>query len=270
MGKSSQNFDTSGHEYNREQFMVLQYLKNMHTCLPVKVLKAYPRPPGSAKANKSGIMGVVDVKIMVEQIDNEEKLIETNTLYCLPYFRAQGGICAFVVDPEPGDYGFALFCERDISKFKRQQIPNVPDTYRMFDQADGLYVGGILNKPPKIYVQVHPTKGVIIEGLDQQVKVNTTGDCFTYCNNATVNAMGSCNISGNGGVHLNPPTAGNITAAGNCCCAGSCSSDYSDSCCGVTPSGNMCCGGSSGSCAFGATTNCMKFDDVTQNLKIRV
>ncbi len=88
--------------------------------------------------------------------------------------------------------------------------------------------------------------------------ISTTGDITAYCNNFEVSAMGSVNISGNGGVSLNPPGAAKVTASGKVCCAGSCSSDYKDACCSCKPStsdptkAKMCC---NGSCSSTARTN---------------
>lgn len=177
MGKSSQNYETSGHPWNRDQFMVYQYLKNrVHTCSIVQVTEVFPMPPGAAVGDKAG---VVNVKLMLEQEDNEGNLIETMKLYNLPYVRYQGGPCAVVVDPEPDTFGIAIFCERDISKFKRRQEPNTPNSQRMFDQADGIYLGGILNKPPTIYLRIDKTAGVIVECGGLPFKVNSPDAYFS-------------------------------------------------------------------------------------------
>lgn len=173
MGRSSQTPETSGHEFNRWQFMVSQYLKsNVHTALPVKVKEVYPTPPGIPEKDR---IGFVDVELAIEQVDNEEELIETKPLWNLPYSRIQGGHCGLVIDPEPDDWGWALFCERDISKWKRSLEKCMPDTMRTYDQADGIYLGGILNKKPKLYVQIHPELGIVIETDDKNLTVHVGG-----------------------------------------------------------------------------------------------
>lgn len=174
MGRSARTIETAGSEAARRDFQIEQWMKEVHTALPVRVLEAFPQEPGDAGGDKAGF---VHVELMIDQMDNEDRKIDTRTLYNLPYLRAQGGVCAFVVDPEPGDLGFAVFCERDISIFKRTLEKCLPDSLRMFSQSDGIYVGGILNKPPKLYVHIHPEKGVIVETDEKNLTLRCGGDC---------------------------------------------------------------------------------------------
>lgn len=146
---------------------------------------------------------------------------------------------------------------------------------RMHHMTDGICFPGIITKPFR--VPKYNTEAIEIRNKDRtcffsmnqncNITIQTTGNISTYCNNATVSAMSSVNISGNGGVYINESSASTVTSNGNCCCAGSCSSNYRDSCCGVTQQGNMCC---NGACSPGATSNCMRIDDVTGNLKLRI
>lgn len=186
MPKASQNLETTNAEANQIEFAIKQWVKkNMHTAIPVQVEAVYPEKPGTVTEQER--VGRLDVKLAIEQKDNEGKLVETKVLYNLPYFRYQGGHCAFVVDPKKGDWGWAIFCERDISKWKRQRVKDKPDTYRLFDQGDGIYVGGIRNDPPKMYVQIHEEKGVII---------NCGGKPFLLynCEKADIEVKGQTNI----------------------------------------------------------------------------
>lgn len=185
MGKCAQTYETSCSETGRRDFQIEQWMKHVHTALPVRVVNVFPEVPGDVAGDKTGF---VHVKLMIEQMDNDGNKIDTDIVYNLPYFRVQGGTCAVVVDPQIGDLGFAVFCERDISIFKRTRNAALPESNRMFTQSDGLYVGGILNKPPKIYVHLHPEKGVIIETDEKNLTLNCGKDCgVTIKGKQTVN-----------------------------------------------------------------------------------
>jgi|GEM_PF-482355 hypothetical protein len=179
MARSGQHYDTSNNDTNAVAFFFEQRLKNLHTALPVRVLEVFPQNPGPEKRGPYGT-GFVNVTLEIDQVDNEDKAIKTQPAYNLPYSRIQGGECALVIDPKPGDVGWAIFCERDISKFKRTRRRSLPDSLRMHSQADGIYLGGILNVQPRLYIQVREDGGVVIECDDQDLTVN--------CAKAVVNA----------------------------------------------------------------------------------
>lgn len=184
------------------------------------------------------------------------------------------------------DEGLIIFADRMIDEFVEKGECQPPECCgadnkttepRAHSLTDAIFVPGIISKPKA--VPNWSTEAIEIRNRDRtcffsmnkncNITIQTTGNTSTYCKNAEVNATGAVDISGRGGVNINPPSAASVTSKGNCCCAGSCSPTYKDGCCGVSPAGNMCCGGSSGSCASGATTNCMKFDDIAKALKIR-
>jgi hypothetical protein len=106
--------------------------------------------------------GYVDVMPLVCQIDNFHNTLSPYTLYHLPYSRIQGGIAALVIDPQPGDIGLAVFAKRDSSRVKPGQAEPVgPGSFRCFDQADGFYIGGFLNKAPESWLEIDPVSGDI-------------------------------------------------------------------------------------------------------------
>lgn len=202
----------------------------------------------------------------------------------VPYVQKVGLLITLPI--AKGDEGLIVFSDRMIDNFVEKggfQPPeccgadNQTTEPRAHSLTDAIFIPGVITKPNA--VKNWNNEALEIRNKDRtcyfsmnkncNITIQTNGNTSTYCANAEVNATGAVNVSGRGGVHINPPSAANVTSKGNCCCAGSCSNNYSDSCCGVTPSGNMCCGGSGGSCASGATSNCMTFDDITKNLKIR-
>ena len=53
-----------------------------------------------------------------------------------------------LIDPTQGDIGLAIFADRDISSVRANRAQANPGSYRRFDMADGVYIGGILNGMP--------------------------------------------------------------------------------------------------------------------------
>jgi phage baseplate assembly protein gpV len=100
-------------------------------------------------------VGFVDVTPLVNQIDGSQPANPTPhvTIYGLPYLRMQGGANAVILDPQPGDIGIAVFASRDLSKVKSTKTQANPGSYRQYDFADGMYLGGMLNGAPTQYVQ---------------------------------------------------------------------------------------------------------------------
>lgn len=99
-------------------------------------------------------VGTVDVQIMVHQQDGAGRTTPHGTLYGLPYFRLQGGSRAIICDPAVGDIGAAIICGRDISGVKSTRDEAAPGSFRQYDYADGLYLGGYLNATPDTYVRL--------------------------------------------------------------------------------------------------------------------
>ena len=108
--------------------------------------------------------GEVNVQPLVNQIDGSGNVTPHGTVYSLPYFRLQGGTSAIILDPVAGDIGVAVFCDRDISSVKRSKAQANPGSRRMFDMADGLYLGGFLNAIPVQFLQFNST-GVTVKDI---------------------------------------------------------------------------------------------------------
>ena len=181
MPKSAQTYETPQHPFNQMDFMVRRLLNDVHTSLPCEVMECFPLLPGEEKANRDGIMGLVHVNLMIDQIDNEGNKIETQTIYNVPYGRLQAGTCAIVLDPVKGDRGWLQFAERDISTYKNTGERSLPASDRMLTQSDCWYFPGVLNKPPKVYIRLDQERGIIIEGDDRPIRIHTRGDMFTHC-----------------------------------------------------------------------------------------
>lgn len=168
-----------GDEYGAISFVIQQALARLGTSTVVRVV---------AVTNAGGLapVGFVDVQPLVNQLDGAGNSVPHAVLHNLPYFRLQGGADAVILDPKVGDLGIAVFASRDISAVKASKGQANPGSWRSFDMADGLYVGGLLNGTPVQYVQftaeginvVSPSKVTItapqIEGnATEQFSINS-------------------------------------------------------------------------------------------------
>jgi hypothetical protein len=123
-------------------------------------------------SNSGGLSpsGTVTVIPLVNQMTGNRLAVSHGPIYNVPYLRIQGGTNAVILDPAVGDIGLCGFCSRDISSVKKAAAQAIaasttllaqnptepgltPGSYRMFDWADGVYIGACLNGTPVQYVQ---------------------------------------------------------------------------------------------------------------------
>ncbi len=138
---------TRSSDTNALQFLFQQLMSGKWTATLVRVI---------AVTNTGAVVpvGFVDVNPMVHQIDGDGTNVTPHGVISdIPYFRYQGGLNAIILDPEVGDIGIMVCASRDISAVKASKAPNVPGSFRTFDPADGLYIGGFLNAVPTQYVR---------------------------------------------------------------------------------------------------------------------
>jgi phage baseplate assembly protein gpV len=133
-------------QYNQIAFIVQQLLSKVQTATLVRV---------DACTNEGDLspVGFVNVTPLVNQIDGNGNPTPHITIYNVPYLRMQGGTNAIILDPQVGDIGLAVFTSRDISKVKSTKAQANPGSFRQYDFADGLYVGGMLNGIPQQYIR---------------------------------------------------------------------------------------------------------------------
>lgn len=135
----------SATEFAQLSFIVQQALSRVQTLTLVRIVSC---------SNDGGIVpvGTVTVQPLVNLMSGDRVAFKHEQLYKLPYLRVQGGANAVIIDPQPGDLGLAGFCSRDISVVKATKKEANPGSFRQFDYADGIYIGGCLNGVPEQYV----------------------------------------------------------------------------------------------------------------------
>ena len=180
-------------EYNVYVFIIQQMLKKLQTATLVKV-KAVTNSGADAA------VGFVDVQPLVNQTAGTGESIEHKTIYNIPYFRMQGGANAVILDPQVDDIGIALFASRDISTVKKTKAAAPPASFRTFDWADGLYLGGVLNGVPTQFVQFNssgitvssPTKIVLAA---PEIDINGSTAVKITTPTADIEASTKCTIN---------------------------------------------------------------------------
>jgi GpV Apex motif len=126
--------------------------------------------------NSGGVVpaGTVNATVLVNIVTVDRTAIPHGTINNIPYSRAQGGSSAIILDPAPQDIGIALFCSRDISIVKKTMAQANPGSYRMFDWADGLYIGGFLNGSPTTFIQFDGNGNINLKTPSGVVTINGT------------------------------------------------------------------------------------------------
>ncbi len=175
--KGNRSFTSGNSSYNALDFFIRTTLNGMiNTAIPVRV---------ESVELTEGKAGFVSVLPLIQQYDGFENVIESKIIYKLPYVRLQGGRAALIVDPKVGDVGVAIFSQQDISKLSN--IPQKPASFRSFSMADGIYLGGIINDAPEVYIEIDDSgiikikaeNKIIIESEYVEInadKVNVRGD----------------------------------------------------------------------------------------------
>ncbi|MFL9904281.1 oxidoreductase [Paraburkholderia fungorum] len=137
--------NSAASDFNAQSFMVWSILARVRTMQLVKIVGV---------TNNGGVspVGFVDLIPLVNQTDGAGNAEPHATIYHCPYFRLQGGDNAIIIDPQVHDIGWAGFADRDISSAVANKGQANPGSRRMFDMADAVYFGGMLNGAPTQYI----------------------------------------------------------------------------------------------------------------------
>lgn len=209
-----QGLTDANSQFNQQHFLVWQILGRVQTIAVVIVKAVRPSAAGAMTAES----GVVDIQPLVRQIDGQGKTTPHGIINNIPYFRLQGGANAVVVDPEVGDIGIALMANRDISAVKKSKAEAAPGSYRKFDWADGIYLGGILGKEPTQLVQflsdgvkLSDKNGNVLQMGESGITVNGV----LFSRNRDVTNVHDLGVEGGAAVTGNVTVHGAVTADGD-------------------------------------------------------
>lgn len=127
-------------------FIAQQLISRICTTTLVKVVKV---------SNDGGLSaaGLIDVQPLVNQVDSTGKPVPHAVIFNIPYLRMQGGTNAIILDPKVGDIGYVGFGSHDLSGVIASKAQANPASFRRFDLADAVYIGGVLNGVPEQYIR---------------------------------------------------------------------------------------------------------------------
>ena len=191
-------------EYSVISFIVRQLINKISTLIPVKIVSVHAQG-GVAPA------GTVDVQPLVALLDGAGNASQHGIVYGLPYLRLQSGTTAIIMDPVPGDIGFIVCADHDISAVKSTGAAANPGSRRRFSLSDGIYFGGFLGPTPKQYIQISSTGLTLADSSGNTISTGPTGITLSGTN---IIVSGNLQLTGaiqgaNGATY-----SGNITTTG--------------------------------------------------------
>lgn len=135
------NSSTDASEFNIVDFIVKAALAKVQTVSIAQV--------------KSVSAAGVTVQILVNLMTGNNTPVPHGEIANRPYFQSQGGANAIIMPPIAGDIGVMVFASRDLSSVIAAKGPANPGSYRQFDWADGLYLGGLaqLNQAASQFIE---------------------------------------------------------------------------------------------------------------------
>lgn len=133
-------------------------------------------------AGDVGPIGLLDAIPSVNMIDGLGTATQHHAIHNLAYARPQAGYNAIIMDPQPGDIGLAVVCDRDISSVKNTAAQANPGSRRRFDLADGVYLFTVVSKKtPTQYVRFvqdgdgNPNGIEVVDALGNSIKTSPDG-----------------------------------------------------------------------------------------------
>lgn len=135
----------TNHDANAQDFMFRAMLNKNAFIQIVRVEKV--------KATSEGGPPLVNVTPLVLGFSGEGTPIDSSQVFNIPVWRLQRGSSAVIMDPVIGDIGLMLCCDRDTSRVRETKKEDMPGSSRTHNEADGIYLGGILSSDPVQYVR---------------------------------------------------------------------------------------------------------------------
>lgn len=206
------DFSTNTSEYNRMRFFVESILREiLNTSALVRVDSC--TAPGSV-----GPAGSVSATPLVSQTDAQGNALPMASIPRLPFLRYQAGVAAVILDPVPGDQGVAVFLKQDSSTVGAGTAePQRPGSTRSFSQSDGVFLPGVQNQAPTVWIELTQDNTITIHA-PAGVTVETEQTCIINAGQAVnITAGTECNITApvinlNGALNSRGQDGGNTTA----------------------------------------------------------
>jgi len=158
--------------------------QNTDGMLPAQVV-AYQAPTGSSGAR-------VQVQPLITMLDTNGNQIPRGQIASVPVLTIGGGGFVINVPVQPGDLGWIVANDRDISLFLQSYAMSPPNTYRVKDFADSIFIPSSL----KGYSIAPGDAGALtIQSTDGSIKIGIYSDKIVL-QAPTVEVDGSLSVAG--------------------------------------------------------------------------
>ncbi len=175
--QSTMPLNVSSSDTNTLTYILEQFQKGMNTAEIVMVNAITTTEDGAKRLTVTPILN---------QVSAGGQSIQMAPIYNVPFIRMQAGANAIIIDPEVGDIGLVVYCQRDISSVKRMKFSSLnPSTNRMMSHSDAVYIATIYS-----INQTENRKIEFVNGSGATGKIVITP-------NGTLEVDGNMTVSGN-------------------------------------------------------------------------
>lgn len=153
------------------RFAFSQLMRNVDGMLPARVL-AYDRT-----ANR------VQVEIMIAMVTTSGQQVSRAQIANIPVINIGGGGYILNFPLKPNDLGFIIANDRDISLFLQSMVESPPNTQRVKNFADSVFIPSILNG---YTINGEDADNAVLQNLDGTVRISLGTDSVTISASANV------------------------------------------------------------------------------------
>ena len=177
------------------QFAFYKMMQSMNGMLPAKVIK-YDRT-----ANR------VQVQILLSQITTTNQIVSRPQIASLPVLILGGGGFMLNFNLNPGDFGWVMANDRDISLFLQTYDETPPNTNRIKNFADSLFIPDVMTG---YTIDTLDASNAVLQSTDGTVKISLgTGKITISAPVVEIDGFTS------GTINAITPTGGTLTVTGN-------------------------------------------------------
>lgn len=197
------------------QFCLQKFMQSMNGMLPARIIK-YDRT-----SNR------VQVQLLITLITTQGLQVSRPQIASIPVMLFGGGGYFLSFNLNPGDLGWVLANDRDISLFLQKYQEAPPNTYRINNFSDGVFIPDIMTG----YTIAEEDSGnAVLQNLDGTIKISLQPDRIKLTASLVeitgnlqvdgeINGLSGFNVSGGVGNTITATgdlrVIGNITASGN-------------------------------------------------------
>lgn len=169
-GYSQQDPSDSSSDWAARQFQIWQTLSRVRTMIMVEVTAV------NGGAGAVAAPGTVSVKPLVKIIDGQGNVSSHEALQNIQVFRLGSKFGSIILDPEVGDVGWMAVADRDSSVVvKTSGKESQPGSRRMFNLADGVYMGMLFGGNPTQYVRFTDQGIQVVDKNNNQITTTSAG-----------------------------------------------------------------------------------------------